>query len=206
IGDTEVSPACAGMKGCAGRRSIERIGFPRTRGDGRSQRTPEHTMEAFPPHARGWKAMVTTDVASISVSPARAGMEVRARTGACLRRISPAHAGMEGTPDARLRPRRVSPVCTGLEGCSAAAQLHRHGFPAPRGDGRQPQARLSPTPRFPPHTRGCKGGRITADLVAPVSPARAWMEGSSTRESKSRTGFPHLRGDGRVIDTRIEVQ
>jgi len=92
----------------------------------------------------------------------------------------------------------ASPHRAGMEGNHKLGYLPRLGFPRIRGDERAGGSPQTWWRTFPPRARGWKGHRHANRSPERVSPTCAGMEGSSTRESKSRTGFPHLRGDGRI--------
>ena len=55
--------------------TVEEIRFPRTRGDGPVVLSDNDTAKLFPPHARGWTYWTSWRRGSVSVSPARAGMD-----------------------------------------------------------------------------------------------------------------------------------
>ena len=76
--------------------------FPRTRGDGPHDRQACLPYEEwkgyleFPPHARGWTAVLDCDTVSISALPPHARGWTRSDSDQCRRwRASPARAGMD---------------------------------------------------------------------------------------------------------------
>ena len=69
-----VSPARAGMVPPDALGSCSAMCFPRASGDGPLIRPPSSASGLFPPRERGWSHGKLHLVASILVSPARAGM------------------------------------------------------------------------------------------------------------------------------------
>ena len=73
--DGRVSPAHAGMDRGLKTHRRERMGFPRTRGDGPQQMAGSIARNQFPPHTRGWTPDLPDPPADRPVSPAHAGMD-----------------------------------------------------------------------------------------------------------------------------------
>ena len=138
----------------------------------------------FPPHARGWTRHERYFSASVSVSPACAGMDLAKDIGF---RLDGGFPRMRGDgPDLMMMPARV-----------AMFPPHARGwtFSPPREIG-----------AFPPHARGWTLRTVRA-LQAGVSPACAGMDPTAGRSLASMFRFPRMRGDGPVaaqIATAIE--
>ena len=70
-----VSPARAGMDPSPTTTGWSPSRFPRTRGDGPHLIWWLHGRATFPPHARGWTESTSGGSTTLTVSPARAGMD-----------------------------------------------------------------------------------------------------------------------------------
>ena len=138
--------------------------FPRTRGDGPPTASGSHEATSFPPHARGWTGRQHAEDPTLSVSPARAGMDPSA----------PLPAARDATP--------VSPARAGMDPHRLRHQATRTGFPRTRGDGPWKEAAFTMTDKFPPHARGWTVRRTAERARWGVSPARAGMDRKLRRD------------------------
>src|SRR5690606_33841643 len=71
----DLSPARAGMDRPHHPRPNMRPTLPRTRGDGPSSTAAGPRRSTSPPHARGWTLLRQNTNMSLTLSPARAGMD-----------------------------------------------------------------------------------------------------------------------------------
>ena len=93
-----VSPAQAGMDPDSDRTTHPEPGFPRTGGDGPTEHHNATGNGAFPPHRRGWTALVWYWIFRCEVSPHRRGWTPPLVSAHDDGIVSPAQAGMDPSP------------------------------------------------------------------------------------------------------------
>ena len=193
--------------------------FPRTRGDGPHAPIRPGRALQFPPHARGWTLRRLEGHGGGSVSPARAGMDLKPSSAAAIRfgfprtrgdgplprnrsstmTLFPPHArGWTRGVRLRRRARGVSPARAGMDPARLPVAGDMWRFPRTRGDGPIGLIPLPPHASFPPHARGWTRPLWAAALRGGVSPARAGMDPAGAMLEKTRHRFPRTRGDGPV--------
>ena len=191
-----VSPARAGMDLLRRGGGLVSASFPRTRGDGPSERVVWLADEEFPPHARGWTARRHCRAPGSVVSPARAGMDPFLLQG----------VDREGID--------VSPARAGMDPSGRAARLPQESISFPphaRGWTRAPCRSVSRlTLRFPPHARGWTGSSYDAGCpsIRRHRFPRTRGDGpcSSCRAAhRYWRCFPRTRGDGPVNKSRDSI-
>ena len=212
-----VSPAHAGMDLVRGRRTMERRGFPRTRGDGPWRATVDNLLPQFPPHTRGWTRKGKGLAEIIDVSPAHAGMDrghgTSFSTDSSFPRTRGDGPGLEQPVDniGKFPPHtrgwtsyggittsaiRVSPAHAGMDRCRPTPNARRGCFPRTRGDGPLWLPVIETPTSFPPHTRGWTEHNAGPHVQEAVSPAHAGMDRFRRLSMRRDNGFPRTRGDG----------
>ncbi len=193
----EVSPAHAGMDPRPTRGEGGGMSLPRPRGDGPF---PAHSRLAewmSPPPTRGWTRRTRPRRRARRVSPAHAGMDPGARSGAsgsmCLprprgdgpsmptnRRPSsmspPPTRGWTRELDVLLHGALVSPAHAGMDPRPARQRRGAGRLPRPRGDGPPSAQAVEIAQRSPPPTRGWTPGVRHQQGDETVSPAHAGMD------------------------------
>ena len=165
--------------------------FPRMRGDGPLASNVSTGDSMFPPHARGWTRHERYFSASVSVSPACAGMDLAKDIGF---RLDGGFPRMRGDgPDLMMMPARVAM----FPPHARPRRLRRSvRFPRMRGDGPCGLSCARCRPAFPPHARGWTLPRDVHWPACSVSPACAGMDRSRHRSPQPSKSFPRMRGDG----------
>ena len=142
------------------RRRLRRC-FPRTRGDGPVMWIESRSIYRFPPHARGWTALLNGLAHLLDVSPARAGMDPHNKQRDSENVSFPRTRG-DGPALPSARPpvnvfpphargwtlselivavaAAVSPARAGMDRPRSPAAWSRISFPRTRGDG--PEGRI----------------------------------------------------------------
>ncbi len=216
-GFRDVSPAYAGMAPRRQGAPDARGSFPRVRGDGPLEDRRREGPQGFPPRTRGWPFYGPPSAASLSVSPAYAGMAPAMRIAMlatlCFPRVrgdGPA-CGWVSRNAATFPPRtrgwpprlagagavaRVSPAYAGMAPGRNTPSRSVVCFPRVRGDGPTPRLESTGSRPFPPRTRGWPPPHCVRVVSCDVSPAYAGMAPQRHRSRCSSRRFPRVRGDG----------
>src|SRR5690606_33048664 len=94
----------------------------------------------------------------------------------------------------------VSPAYAGIDPAGIQPARAVAGFPRIRGDRPPWESSTCPTSVFPPHTRGSTVPSAPRSQCAPVSPAYAGIDPSSTVRKRAPVRFPRIRGDRPHVD------
>ena len=210
-------PARAGMDPATGDRVSGPRRIPRTRGDGPGPSIRSSVRAQDSPHARGWTPGCRAHGRRRVGFPARAGMDPPITASSATWRGIPRTRG-DGPPRPgdRLFVAADSPHARGWTLDGRTWDARAGGFPARAGMDRDHPRRASMRPRIP-RTRG-DGPALCSSFVAPVRdsphargwtmavrqdatgaigfPARAGMDPTRPRHSRSRGWIPRTRGDG----------
>src|SRR5690606_4339516 len=167
-----LSPARAGMDPNSYGLTIGEGPLPRTRGDGPALVVSRRLVPLSPPHARGWTSGYKRRRRILTLSPARAGMDLppsqphselvtlpRTRgdgpwlaSGPDSSSSSPPHArGWTQRTFVPVVPVFLSPARAGMDPSRMPSGPSANSLPRTRGDGPQVVGELSQPPSSPPH-------------------------------------------------------
>ncbi len=176
-----VSPAHAGMDLPLRFPPPLRPRLPRPRGDGPvAPRVGPRCRPRSPPPTRGWTLRPAFVVAVDPVSPAHAGMDPCAASGALPTSSLPRPRG-DGPGTARH-------ACAGMGPCKSP--------PPTRGWTLADQRAVQQRGASPPPTRGWTPVADIAAFLVPVSPAHAGMDPGLWFAASQSLSLPRPRGDG----------